>query len=147
MDIEELNRISRNSFIEHLGIRFLDFDGHRITASLEIKPFHLQPAGVVHGGVYISLAETVAGAGSVLLVRRDGKLAYGTVVSSQHIAKATEGTITAVGKLVHKGFNKHIWDVKINDRNGKLISMSRVTNSITEMDQDTIHHTIQNRTK
>jgi len=136
MDIEELNRISQKSFIDHLGIKFLEFDGNRLTGSIEIAPHHLQPAGVVHGGVFISLAETLAGAGSSLLVYAEGKLAFGTSVNSHHLSTVTEGTIMAEGTLIHKGNFKHIWDVKITDRDGKLISVSRVINSIKEIHED-----------
>lgn len=132
MTIEELNKICRNSFVDHLGIRFVSFDGKCISGKIEIEGLHLQPVGVVHGGVYISLAETLAGAGSMLLVESEGKVALGTTVNSQHIASVSSGVISAVGEIIHKGSFKHIWDVKISDENGKLISISRVTNSIKE---------------
>jgi len=132
MNIEELNRICRETFIDHVGIWFESFDGERMTATLMVTPKHLQPAGVVHGGVYISMAETLAGAGSMLLVMNEGFLAFGVTVNSQHIASVTGGKITADATLIHKGSFKHIWDVKITDENGKLISISRVTNSIKE---------------
>ena len=132
MQIRELNEICKNSFIDHLGIHFESFDGVKMIASLRITPVHLQPVGVVHGGVYISMAETIAGAASTLIVREEGKLAFGVTVNSQHIASVSEGKITAEGMLIHKGANKHIWDIKITDGSGKLISISRVTNSIKE---------------
>lgn len=132
MTIEELNRICKKSYIEHLGIRFDSFDGKHIQGSIEIGPLHLQPVGVVHGGVYISLAETLAGAGSMLLVESEGKLAFGTTVNSQHIASVSEGKLIATGEIIHQGINKHIWDISITDESGKLISISRVTNSIKE---------------
>ena len=132
MTIEELNKICRSSFVDHLGIRFVSFDGKSIAGKIELGALHLQPVGVVHGGVYIPLAETLAGAGSMLLVESEGKLAFGTSVNSQHIASVSKGVIHAVGEIIHKGSFKHIWDVKISDENGKLISISRVTNSIKE---------------
>ena len=132
MSIEELNRICKDSFVDHLGIRFEEFDGHSIRGSIEITAAHLQPVGVVHGGVYISLAETLAGAGSAILVENEGKQAFGTTVSSQHLASVSGGKITGVAALIHRASFKHIWDVKISDENGKLISISRVTNSIKE---------------
>ena len=132
MTIDELNDICKNSFVDHIGIRFTRFDGEQIAGEIELNSHHMQPGGVVHGGVYLSIAETVAGAGSQLLVMEQGKTALGSTVNSQHLAPVTEGKITATGKLIHKGIFKHIWDIEITDASGKLISISRVTNSIKQ---------------
>ncbi len=134
MGIKELNKICKNSFIDHIGIRFKKFEGSHIFAEIQITNNHLQPDGVVHGGVYISMAETVAGAASTLLVRDEGKIALGVSVNSHHLASVTEGLITAEGQLIYKGPLKHIWDVRIFNEKGKLISISRVTNNIKKND-------------
>ncbi len=135
MTIEELNNVCKGSFIDLIAIKFIELEGEDIAGSIEITDAHLQPAGYVHGGVYISLAETLAGAASSLLLEGVDKIAFGTTVNSQHIASVKEGKITATGKLIHKGIFKHIWDIKITDDSGKLISISRVTNSIKELKQ------------
>ncbi len=133
MTIEELNTICRNSFVDHLGICFTEFTGEQVKAYIDITAFHLQPQGVVHGGVYISMAETLAGAGSMLILDTENKAALGTTINSQHLASMKEGRITATGTLIHKSTFKHIWDIKISDGSGKLISISRVTNSIKDL--------------
>jgi len=138
MNIDELNKICKDSFIDYIGITFTKYRAGYVSGTIELAPHHLQPAGVVHGGVYISLAETLAGAGSMLLVGEEGKIAFGTAVNSHHIASAKGGEIIAEAELIYKGIFKHIWDVKISDRNGKLISMSRVTNSIKENEGETL---------
>jgi len=132
MGIEELNKICKNTFIDHIGIRFKQFDGTHMLAEIKITDHHLQPDGVVHGGVYISMAETIAGAASTLLVRDEGKIALGVSVNSHHLASVTEGVITAEGQLIYKATFKHVWDIRISDDKGKLISISRVTNSIKQ---------------
>lgn len=136
MTIDDLNRICKNSFVDHLGIRFTEFDNSTIRGIIDIRPHHLQPQGVVHGGVYISLAETIAGAGSALLIENEDKIALGNTINSQHISALKSGRITATGTLVHKGTFKHIWDIQITDESGKLISISRVNNSIKDMNTD-----------
>lgn len=134
MTIEELNIFCKNSFIEELGIVFTECDGESISGIIEIRPTHLQPVGVVHGGVYIALAETLAGAGSTLMLEKN-KIALGNTVNSQHVASATKGKITGIARLIYSGTFKHIWDVKITDDIGKLISICRVTNSIKEQNK------------
>ena len=135
MTIEEINKVCEGSFIDHIGIQFIELEGVDIAGTIDITEAHLQPAGYVHGGVYISLAETLAGAASSVLLDGEEKLAFGTTVNSQHIASVREGKITGLGTLIYKGTFKHIWDIKITDDSGKLISISRVTNSIKELKQ------------
>lgn len=133
MTIKELNDYCAGSFVELLGMKFTDVDAERISATIDIRADHFQPAGVVHGGVYVGMAETLAGAGSSLILEGEAKIALGTTVNSQHIASASEGKLTGVATIIHQGIFKHIWDVKISDDIGKLISICRVTNSIKEL--------------
>jgi len=132
MTIEELNRRCKGSFLEYLGITFTSFNEGMIEGEVDLDERHLLPQGYVHGGVYLSLAESVAGAGSLLMVHEQGKTALGATVSSQHLAAAQKGKLTCTGKLIHQTITKHIWDLEIRDDSGKLISISRVSNSIKE---------------
>lgn len=130
MTVDELNRICRGTFIELLGIEFTGFTADSVEAEMEITPGHFQPMGVVHGGALISLAETVGSAGSFLLTDPEEYAVLGSAVSSQHLSPARNGRLHAVARLIHRADRKHIWDVEIRDPAGKLISISRVTNSI-----------------
>jgi uncharacterized protein (TIGR00369 family) len=136
VNLEELNQICSGTLIEWLNIRFTGYTDSSVDAVMEITPHHFQPAGVVHGGSLLALAETVGSAGSFLLVDTDQYTVYGSVVSSQHISPATEGMLHARAVLVVKGDFKHVWDVEIKDEKGKLISISRVTNSVKPRKQE-----------
>jgi 1,4-dihydroxy-2-naphthoyl-CoA hydrolase len=130
MTIDELNRACRDTFMELLGIRFTAATGNTLEATMKITPSLYQPMEVVHGGALISLAESVGSAASYIMVDPDLFDVLGSVVNSQHIAPARNGTLHAKATLVLKTDFKHIWDVAIRDDEGKLISISRVTNSI-----------------
>jgi uncharacterized protein (TIGR00369 family) len=136
VSIDELNRLCRNTLIELLGIRFTAFTDTSVNASMQITPRHHQPMGVVHGGALIALAETVGSGGSYLLVDPEEYSVLGSVVNSQHISPAKEGMLYATGVLRVKSDFKHIWDVEIRDEQDKLISISRVTNSIKPRKQE-----------
>jgi len=136
MTIEEINQSLRGTFMDLLNIEFTGFSENRVEAVMSVTPDHFQPEGVVHGGALISLAESVGGAGSFLMVDPGKFSVYGSVVNSQHISPATGGKLYAVGRLVVKADFKHVWDVEIKDDGGKLISISRVTNSVKPKDQE-----------
>jgi len=136
MTIKELNEVCRGTLIELLGIRFTGYSSSRLEATMQITPQHHQPMGVVHGGALIALAETVGSGGSFLLVDPEEYVVLGSAVNSHHLSPAREGVLYATATLIVQGDLKHIWDVVIRDENDKLISISRVTNSIKPRKQE-----------
>lgn len=130
MTLEEINQSIKGTFMDLLNISFTGFSENHVEAVMPVTPDLYQPSGVVHGGALISLAETVGGAGSFLLVDRDKFRIFGSVINSQHMSPASEGTLHAVARIVVKADFKHVWDVEIKDDSGQLISISRVTNSV-----------------
>jgi len=130
MTIDEINRACKDTFMELLGIEFTAATENSLEARMPITPKLYQPMEVVHGGALISLAESVGSAASFLLVDPEQFNVMGSAVNSQHIAPARKGSLFAKASLLVKADFKHIWDVEIKDDSGKLISISRVTNSI-----------------
>jgi uncharacterized protein (TIGR00369 family) len=130
MSIEELNRLCQGTLIDGLGIRFTAFSDTTVEAVMPVTARLFQPMGVVHGGALITLAETVGSAGSFLLVDPDQYTVMGSVIHTQHLSPARKGVLHATATLRVRGDFKHIWDVEIKEEKGKLISISRVTNSI-----------------
>jgi len=130
MSIKELNRLCKGTFVEMLNIEFTGYTDTTLEAIMHVTPDLFQPMGVVHGGAFLSLAETVGSAGSFLRVDPEHYVVLGSSVNSQHLATAKEGILHAVGTLIVKSDFKHVWDVEIKDGKGKLISISRVTNSV-----------------
>lgn len=132
MTIEQINKICQETFISHLEIEFLEYGDDYILAKMPVNRKKIQPMGILHGGASLALAETVAGAGTMLLIDNDKYLSYGLQVTGNHISTIQNGEVFARAEIVHKGQSTHVWDVKISDPNGKLISISRVTNIIKE---------------
>ncbi len=130
MNTTELNRICKGTLIDLLDIVFTTISDNTIEATMKIHPKHHQPMGFVHGGALLALAETVGSAGSFLLVDSDLFHVFGSAVNGQHLAPARNGTLFAIANLTVLTDVKHVWDVEIKDENGKLISISRVTNSV-----------------
>jgi uncharacterized protein (TIGR00369 family) len=130
MNPEELNRISKGSFIDLLNIEFTELSEGSIKAIMKITPDLYQPAGVVHGGALISLAETLGSAGSFAMTDPEKFVVLGSAVNSQHLAPARSGKLHGEGKMIVKKEFRHIWDIEIRDDSGTLVSISRVSNSI-----------------
>lgn len=130
MKIEQLNEFCKDTFISHLEIEFTDYGSDFVKAKMPVNQKKHQPAGILHGGASLALAETVAGAGSMLLVDQGQYNVFGLQVSGNHISTTSSGFIYAAAHIIHKGRSTHIWDVKITDKEDKLISIVRVTNIV-----------------
>ncbi|MBF6597678.1 MAG: PaaI family thioesterase [Fermentimonas sp.] len=119
-----------NNLMETLGIKFLSVSKGRVEALMPVEKRICQPFGILHGGATISLAESVAGKGSLFLCK-EHEIPVGTQVSCNHISSAKEGEVVyAVGTLLHAGATTHIWNVDINNSEGRLISSARISNMI-----------------
>jgi uncharacterized protein (TIGR00369 family) len=131
-EIKALNEFCARSMIGLLGITFTGVSANSICATMPVNTKTSQPNGFLHGGASLALAESLAGAGSYLLVDREKFNVFGLQVSGNHISSINKGTLQAEAKLVHKGKTTHVWEVKITGANHKLISAIRVTNIIAE---------------
>jgi len=130
--IDLLNLYAKNTMVENLGILFTEIGSDYVKASMPVDCRTTRPGGILHGGANLALAETLAGLGSMLLVDFEKFDVKGIQISGNHTGSISEGMVLATAKIVHVGKQTHVWDVRIESENGKLLSTERVTNMIVE---------------
>ena len=86
--------------------------------------------GLLHGGATVSLAESVGSMASHLFIDNDKFEARGIEIAANHVRSKREGVVTATAKIVHKGKMTHLWEIKVVDEGGRLISICKLTNII-----------------
>jgi uncharacterized protein (TIGR00369 family) len=89
--------------------------------------------GIVHGGATAALAETVASAAANYCVD-PGKVCVGLDLNINHIRAVSGGFVTAVAKPLHLGKTTQVWEIKIMNEAGQLISAARLTIAILSRD-------------
>ena len=114
-------------FAEEIGIEWIDFDPEGAHARIEIEPRHLQPSGVVHGGVYASLAESISSASTHGAVRDDGMVAFGQANSTTFLRPISSGHINAAATPRQRGRTIWVWDVELTDDDGRVCALARTT--------------------
>lgn len=134
MNIENLKKAlaKLDGLSNVLGMEFVSTpEADTCMARMKVDKRNKQPFGFLAGGASLALAENLAGMGSMALC--PGKVCVGINVSGSHVRSAREGdTVTAYGKLEHKGHTLHVWHIDIKNTKGELISTVQVTNYIME---------------
>ncbi len=128
--IDQINLICRNTLMEHLAIEFIDIANGVVIAKMPVDHRTFQPMKRLHGGASMALAESVGSVGSVLLVDIKKYHVLGVEINGSHVATTTECEVFGIGKIIYKGKTSHVWEIRIEDKNGKLISLCRLTNRI-----------------
>jgi uncharacterized protein (TIGR00369 family) len=115
-----------------IGIELLEVGEERARARVEVREELKQPAGLVHGGVYASIAESLASWATALAVAPEGKLAVGLSNQTSFLRPITEGTIEAVAVRRHRGRTTWVWEVEILDGAGQLCTLTRMTIAVRD---------------
>ena len=118
-----------------LDIELVEVGPERVTATMPVTPNHHQPFGVLHGGVSVVLAETVASVGGYLAAP-EGHTAVGMEVNANHVRSVRTGRLSAVATPLHTGSTTHVWEVKIRHEGEKLVCVSRCTLAIVQNPDD-----------
>jgi uncharacterized protein (TIGR00369 family) len=124
------NNISQNTLMTTLEIKYVDAGEDFLVATMPVNPRVHQPMGLLHGGASVALAESVGSAASMLFVNPEISEVRGIEISANHLKAKRDGIVTATAKIVHKGRSIHLWEIKITDENGALISLCKLTNMV-----------------
>lgn len=126
-DIEAFNAMAPNSLIESLGIHFTEFGDDWLRGTMPVDHRTHQPYGLLHGGASVALAETLASVAATCCVDPGKEMAVGLEINANHVRAVTSGTVTGTAKAVHVGRSTQVWEIRIEDENGRLACISRIT--------------------
>jgi len=121
------SQIAPSGFAELIGTEWLDLDPDGARARLQVRPHHLQPFGIVHGGVYASLAESLCSAATHNEVAAREMVAIGMANSSTFLRPISEGHVHASAVARHRGSTTWVWDVELQDDDDRLCALVRMT--------------------
>lgn len=125
----DLNAGRRNTVLEALDIKILEFSEDMIVLSMPITDATRQPFGLLHGGVSMVLAETAASYHACWGIDLSEKVPVGIEINGSHLNSAEHGTVRAVGKVLRKSASLIVHEIEISHvESGKILCVSRVTN-------------------
>lgn len=119
-----------------VGLEITELEDDRATGRVIVRDELKQPAGLIHGGVYAAIAESLASVGTARVVLPEGKMAQGMSNQTSFLRPITAGTIHAVAIRKHRGRTTWVWEVEMSDDQGRLCVLTRMTVAVRELPGD-----------
>ena len=128
--VEEIQERSRNTLSEHLGIRYIEIGPDYLRATMPVNSHTHQPAGVLHGGASVALAESLGSVGANMCIDRTTHICVGQEINANHLRPVSSGLVTATARPYHLGSRSQVWHIEIRSEQDKLVCVSRLTVAI-----------------
>jgi uncharacterized protein (TIGR00369 family) len=126
--LEQLNSRCAGTALEAMGIVFTELGEDFLRGTMPVDARTLQPYGLLHGGASVVLAETLGSlAANLCLEDQANQQAVGIEINANHLRGVTAGVVTGTARPVHVGRSTQVWDIRIEDTDGRAVCVSRLT--------------------
>jgi len=109
-----------------MGFRIVKAELDEVVIEWTVGPEHLQPFGIVHGGVHCGVVETVCSVGAALHAAPRGQQVMGIENHTSFLRAVREGRLRASGKPVHVGQRAQLWECTVTDEKDRAVATGRV---------------------
>lgn len=130
--ISEVGKLTPGNMAEYIGIRITEIGDDYLRGTMPVDHRTRQPAGILHGGASVALAETLGSIAAYMTVDRTTKTCVGLEINANHIRSVREGEVTGTAKPMHIGSSTQVWSIEITDAQGRLVCVSRITIAVLE---------------
>ena len=120
------------NILNYLGLRFIEVGEDYLKATLPVDRRTHQPFGILHGGATCVLAETLGSVASQLVIDPQTKMTVGSMITANHLRPVSSGFVTGTALPVHLGRTKHVWDIRIENEDGKAVAKCELTCAIMD---------------
>lgn len=125
--LEELEPLAHGNMLAHLGIRLTEIGPDFLRGTMPVDQRTCQPAGLLHGGASVALAETLGSFAANLCIDPERKVCVGQEVSASHLRSVRQGLVTGTARPAHLGRSSQVWQIEIVDHRDRLVCVSRLT--------------------
>jgi 1,4-dihydroxy-2-naphthoyl-CoA hydrolase len=125
-DMAEILNGSLDGWNQAMGLRFVRATADEVVAELEVGPSHRQPYGIVHGGVYTGVIETVTSVGAGIYALQYGQAVVGLENNTSFLKAVREGTLRMTARPVTRGRTTQVWEATVTDSQGRTVATGRV---------------------
>jgi uncharacterized protein (TIGR00369 family) len=126
-DLAALNARNQANAVGNLGIEFIEQGEDFLRGTMPVDHRTLQPYGLLHGGASVLLAETLGSMAANMCLEPGTGQAVGVEINANHLRAKTEGVVTGTARPLHVGRSTQVWDIRIEDEDGRTVCVSRLT--------------------
>jgi 1,4-dihydroxy-2-naphthoyl-CoA hydrolase len=127
LTLQDILHPREHSLASHLGMEMSELGADHLTGRMPVDHRTRQPAGLLHGGASVALAETLGSVAAWLTVDPEKYNVVGLEINANHVRSARQGFVTGVARPLHRGGSTQVWDIRISDEDGRLVCVSRLT--------------------
>lgn len=131
MDAEIFNKRLAGTLPELLGMKFITLEPDRVVAELTIRDDLRTVGGALHGGTLMAFADSVGATGTVVNLA-EGQFTTTLESKTNFFAAGRSGVVRAEATPLHKGRRTHVWQTRITDESGRLLSLTLQTQMVLE---------------
>ena len=118
-----------------LGIEITEAGDDYLRGTMPVDHRTKQPYGLLHGGASVALAETLGSAAGAHCVDPSKYAVVGLEINANHIRSVREGQVTGTARPLHLGSSTQVWEIKIENSEGKLVCVSRLTLAVVQLNR------------
>ncbi|BDD10360.1 hypothetical protein FUAX_27920 [Fulvitalea axinellae] len=133
--LEIMNATSKDTLVQHLKIEYTEMGEDFLKGKMPVNPTTHQPHGVLHGGASVVLAESLGSVAANMVVDYRKQYCVGMEINANHIRPVVEGYVYGTARPLHLGSKSQVWDIKIENEEGKLVCVSRLTVAVLDKKQ------------
>ncbi len=128
--LDQLTSSNQRTALNSLGIEFTEVGDDFIRARMPVDERTRQPFGLLHGGASVLLAETLGSVGANYCVKGENQAAVGLEINANHLRAVSSGWVTGTARPIHIGGSTQVWEIRIENDQGKMVCISRITMAV-----------------
>ncbi len=125
-DIAERVNEMPTGWVKEMGLTILEATADQVSCEWDVSDKHHQGYGIVHGGVYCGVIETLASIGAAVVAHPRGQRVAGLENSTSFIRAVRSGRLRAVARPVTRGRQSQVWEAWVRDDQDRLVAQGRV---------------------
>ena len=127
VDLAAVNAHAVNTLVSNLGIVMTEAGEDWLRGTMPVDARTVQPYGILHGGASVALAETLGSVAGNLCVDTTKEMVVGLEINANHVRAMRSGVVTGTARALHVGRSTQLWEIRIENDDGKLVCVSRLT--------------------
>ena len=136
IDVDALNRLSKDTLAERIGIEFTSAGDDFIEAKMPVDNRTHQPFGLLHGGASVALAETLGSVAATCCVDSARHYCVGLEINANHIRGVKTGVVKGTTRPIHVGRKTQVWEIRIVNEKEELVCVSRITMAVLDKKEE-----------